>query len=1164
MKEAGEKSSTLEQSFFQTMRPKAEDYFKILEEWVAGSKPAGIYTALYGLMQDLCGQLYPEYMFPNLFSRLGFICRECGLPSSEIRLIQNLRRKCHSEQSAADVSAVASDIRLMADFVGKVLGTPVPKVLSMVLPKVEAPSAIGKKGFYKCLRVQVKRWDGRFIYAEKDEDASDSSEIRVDYIHGGYDGDLSSVTDILEVGMSLNLLKTKVQPDGVYLPKMIVVQPDYLVDVSSLANSWRDYGHDALNYILMRLPPRNNTDYTLLGQIAGQFLDDLINKGDEPVDYADSVRRAFHSLPLSFSFVSLNAHFKFHEEMYRQFCNLQDLVCRRFEADFHFDLSQSLIEPSFICEALGISGRMDYLQSDFSRLVEQKSGKMDEWRHGHREEHFIQMMLYQEMLEYNIGVSESRSQAYLLYSRYPDGLLPEQVYHTLLRKVLLLRNRIVVQERACAKGGIRKLLENLTPEDVHDGPDCKLWNDYERPELLRLLAPFSPPLPEDKGETAERHRLALEYFYRFYTFICREQVQSKIAVPGNAGRAFADLWNQPAAVRRSTGDLYSDLTIGELKEKDGGRGISMVRLAVAESGDGCLSNFREGDVVLLYRYDGAEPDVRRQFLMRGSLREIKAHSLLVELSHPQRNKSVFEGDGAHFAIEHDMLEAVSNRQYAGLYAFLTGVPERQDLLLNRCCPRTEPEVSLSGDYGSLNELVRKERGAKDFFIVIGPPGSGKTSKAIRSMVEEELRNEGDAVILLAYTNRAVDELCRMLDELSKENPELFSDYLRVGSELATDAHYRSHLAGVRCSALNTAVEVRKLIKTTRVFAGTVTALSSQQEMLQNKHFTVAFIDEASQILEPQLLPLLFARMKTEDGEQRSSIDRFVFVGDQKQLPAVVQQPPSASKVTERNLQDIGLSDCRNSLFERLLALQQKAKRLSMFYLIEKQGRMHPDVYRFVNARFYQNRLKCVPLPHQQRLLGGLYPHHQMQSDKLCDLLATQRMAFIDCQPQEGEENDKVNSAEAALAVNCLKSLEKLYWEEGRAPSPSDVGIIVPYRNQITMIRQEMERQHIESLRDVSIDTVERYQGSQRDVIFFLFTVRYLFQLSFLAANTYEENSDKSHPYYVDRKLNVALTRAREQCILIGNAPLLCHNALYYSLIDYCRSRGSFFDSLELK
>ena len=116
-----------------------------------------------------------------------------------------------------------------------------------------------------------------------------------------------------------------------------------------------------------------------------------------------------------------------------------------------------------------------------------------------------------------------------------------------------------------------------------------------------------------------------------------------------------------------------------------------------------------------------------------------------------------------------------------------------------------------------------------------------------------------------------------------------------------------------------------------------------------------------------------------------------------------------------------------------------------------------------------------------------------------------------------------------------------------------VGVIVPYRNQIAVIRKEIEKTGIKELEDISIDTVERYQGSQRDVIIYSFTVQNRWQLEFLAANCFMDDAR-----IIDRKLNVAMTRARRQMIMTGNVETLSHNAVFREMISYVESKGGLF------
>ena len=106
-----------------------------------------------------------------------------------------------------------------------------------------------------------------------------------------------------------------------------------------------------------------------------------------------------------------------------------------------------------------------------------------------------------------------------------------------------------------------------------------------------------------------------------------------------------------------------------------------------------------------------------------------------------------------------------------------------------------------------------------------------------------------------------------------------------------------------------------------------------------------------------------------------------------------------------------------------------------------------------------------------------------------------------------------------------------------------LGIITPYRSQIALIRKQLQRKGIPALLDISVDTVERYQGSERDVIIYSFCVNHRYQLKFLPNLTEEDGT------LIDRKLNVALTRARKRLIVIGVQEILKENPIYSRMIE---------------
>ena len=322
-------------------------------------------------------------------------------------------------------------------------------------------------------------------------------------------------------------------------------------------------------------------------------------------------------------------------------------------------------------------------------------------------------------------------------------------------------------------------------------------------------------------------------------------------------------------------------------------------------------------------------------------------------------------------------------------------------------------------------------------------------------------------------------------------------------------------------------------------------MNSNAALFNIKHFDLAIIDEASQILEPNIIGLLTVRHA-----ERRAIDRFILIGDHKQLPAVVQQSDAETEIDDGELLSINLFSCANSLFERLILTERAAERTDFIGTLRKQGRMHPDIADFANRKFYtREQLECVPLAHQ---LEQTLSYNETSEDETDDVLKAHRMIFIPSKPcRQLNISEKVNTEEARIITDLLR---RLYRQLGNNFDPQkSVGVIVPYRNQIAMIRKEIEKLGIPELEEISIDTVERYQGSQRDIILYSFTIQSRYQLDFLTANTFYEDGQP-----IDRKLNVAITRARKQLILTGNEPTLRQNQIFAELIDYIKEKGGYY------
>ena len=587
------------------------------------------------------------------------------------------------------------------------------------------------------------------------------------------------------------------------------------------------------------------------------------------------------------------------------------------------------------------------------------------------------------------------------------------------------------------------------------------FHRYILPELLTLNSYL---LTLDSLERA--------YYERMMTFVYREQRAQKLGSSEqtlhHAGGCSSDLWLMPLNEKQEQGNIIMPLHIIQREKTDPDGGYNRITLRFSNvpnaSPLGTL-NFRKGDMIYLYQYD-EEPDVRKSILYKGSIEDIHDGKVIILLNDGQQNESVFALSDKTWAIEHGGSDVGTNSNIRSIHQFIQSSPRKKALLLGQRTPEADTSLVLSQSYNPYyDDILLKVKQARDYFLLVGPPGTGKTSMALRFMVEEELKGtDTSSILLMAYTNRAVDEIRSMLEDAGLADDE-------------------------------------------RILTGTTSMMQARPFLLEGRHFSLAIVDEASQVLEPGLIGLLSS----------DQIDRFVLVGDHKQLPAVVQQNPEEARIDDPLLRSIGLNDCRQSLFQRLYNWEVQQQRTQFIGTLHRQGRMHPDVASFASNHFYHAWLQPVPLPHQQETAIG---YDLPSQDAIDDILKTHRIVFFDSTP---------NTIDLALRI-------RRFYGDHFNPEKT-LGIIVTYRHQIAAIR--------EVLPDISIDTVERYQGSQRDVIIYDVGVSRQYQLDFLTASTFTDDEGQ----VVDRKLNVALTRARKQMIIVGCSSILRQNTLYRQLID---------------
>ena len=1110
--------------------------------------------------------------FGNLFSQVDYLCKVRGIKIADKIAIQTMRRHSNKPDALTN-EELGYDARALAIFISAVFHVDVPHELNVLIPHTNRPYQKGLEINKRYIRCIVKSWDADFIRVDIDQDA-DEEEYLVCLKDAENNIDHTYLCELLREGTQLNLLDNQVR-QPIITPRLIVLEPDYLVDISSIAACFTAYGHHPLLYLLNLMKPRANTQATLLGNFAGAALDDIINNhGHYRVN--DTVKSNFREKALEFCTCPYFDAKKFYTDANLQAYNLQQVVdilfprtaaqaqMNAFRGENLYDRKKAILEPSFVCEALGIQGRVDLMTTDCKLLVEQKSGRnlniethqADPSYHSYQlEPHYVQLLLYYGVLHHNFKLSNNLVNIRLLYSKYQpqDGLMVVAFYQKLFKEAIMYRNQLVAASFEIAKEGFEHALNELTPEVLNVvGAQDFFYNQYLKPQLAAITDPLHALSPLEEA-----------YFCRMMTFVLREQMISKVGAQEGTNTSSSDLWTMPLAEKKDAGNIYTDLHITKKEMSAIGNGYDTITLSVPDQGKDFLPNFRIGDMVYLYTYrPEEEPDVRKAILYKGVLQEIHTHELVVHLNDGQQNADIFEMDKP-YAIEHGTTDASTGGSIRGLHQFISAPKDKRDLLLGQREPLRNTSLTLTRHYDDvLNDIILRAKQAQDYFLLVGPPGTGKTSRALKFMVEEAL-NDGtgmptaesitaggkaahqpaSSILLMSYTNRAVDEICEMLVDSG-------IPFLRLGSEYSCDERFRPYLIEKAISDCPKLEAIKQYIIGTRVIVGTTSMMTSKPFIFSLKHFKLAIIDESSQILEPNLIGLL------------SAVDKFILIGDYKQLPAVVQQSEQDSGIPTINdsqkggvidmsiLQDICLTNCRNSLFERLIHWEDHEERSEFIGILRRQGRMHPEIAEFPNRMFYRReKLEPVPCPHQlETELSYTLP----SEDALDDLLKEHRMIFLPSKfCKEPNVSDKINANEAAIVVDLLRRIHRFYGE--RFDAKKTVGVIVPYRNQIAMVRKGIEKLGIPELEKISIDTVERYQGSQRDVIIYSFTIQNIWQLDFLAGNSFVEDG-----HIIDRKLNVAITRARKQMIMTGNPEILRNNQIFNELMEYVKRKEGYF------
>lgn len=525
--------------------------------------------------------------------------------------------------------------------------------------------------------------------------------------------------------------------------------------------------------------------------------------------------------------------------------------------------------------------------------------------------------------------------------------------------------------------------------------------------------------------------------------------------------AFAQIrtiWAKPLDERVDKGYAIRDL---KLSAVDVGQKGS-VELVLEAPDD--QSRFREGDVVRI-TVDGCPSDPLK-ILAEGRIVSTENGQVVVEA---KRHNLTVGDSGLVIDMSHVDLTERYQRALNTLVATRRGCERIVPLLLGRIEPTIQRGIvdrnELLGESFNDQQIqaIEASAGTDLCHLVQGPPGTGKT-KVLARLVLQLLKQKPNArIFVTSFTHRAIENALSSILKAGLPPEVLF----KVGERALDPTLPRV----ANADALPKNRSAGPL-----VVGATPFALSSR---LMGLEFDWVIVDEASQMT----LPLAIMAMLVSD--------RWIFFGDDKQMPPVVQSM-SSKEAVERSV--FGL--LRDGGYNVML---------------QTTYRLPPEIAAWPSKRFYDGRLKSGGAAVSRRLCLGQVPEglKQILSPDAC-------LVHVACLHRMSRA---ASPEEAKTAADIIYALASVGFPL------EEVGVVVPYRRQARLIREQLLVRGLsyDQIRDMVVDTVERMQGQEREVV-----------LVSMTTSSLEFANDLSDFLFMPERLNVAITRPRSKLIVLAS------------------------------
>jgi len=467
---------------------------------------------------------------------------------------------------------------------------------------------------------------------------------------------------------------------------------------------------------------------------------------------------------------------------------------------------------------------------------------------------------------------------------------------------------------------------------------------------------------------------------------------------------------------------------------------------------------------------------------------------------------------------------------------------------------------------SQKEAVTRAMEAKDFHIIHGPPGTGKTVTGVEVLYQAAKKY--NQILATADSNGAVDNL---LEGLVNAGVKV----VRLGQVFKVSAHLKGHTLDEQVMADPAYVEIENLrqqaftrmkdqeglkhpsqrwtrgLRNNEIHKlakrGKGSRGVSSTDMKQMSKWLVIREDidkyfEKADALEGELIQSILkcsdVVLSTNSGAGQALLEgvefdfvlideatqatesstfipavkgkRLVLLGDHKQLPPTVISEEAVEK---------GFSI---SLLERLVDRYSNA----VVSMLTIQYRMNDDILKFPNSAFYDGLLKSADSNQNWEVTFMPDSFKDLKSRVVFETLGLSREIFIDVKGREkrlGDGPSIFNMEESDIVVQLVQDLLEVKL------TADQIGVISPYKAQTKLIRDKL------GSAGVQVDTVDGFQGREKEVIII---------------SLVRSNSDAQMGFLKDiRRLNVALTRAKKLRIVVGGAKTIKTNPIYKSFLE---------------